>query len=254
MVEVHIGVGEQGSELANELKAIAIIVDALRASATLATLFERGVREVWVVSEVEQAWELKRQMPDALLVGERNSLKVEGFDFSNSPTEILQAQGLEGRRAIFTSTTGAKRILACKNATAILVGTTVNASAVAKSAETLAEQNRCPIVIVASGVYGRGEEWASEDIAAAWTIAERISGQIVRAPLQLPSPSSSVTPTSLSDLERVFAESLHGQELIALGLQTDVNWCAQVDKVSSVPKVTDFRDFAAILHRYSDSP
>ncbi len=254
MVEVHISTGERGCELAKELKAIAIIVDALRASATLATLFERGVCEVWVVSEVEQAWELKRQMPDALLIGERNSLKVEGFDFSNSPTEILQAQGLEGRRAIFTSTTGAKRILACKNATAVLVGTTVNASAVAKSAETLAERNRCPIVIVASGVYGRGEEWASEDIAAAWTIAERISGQIVQAPLQLSRPSSPVTRPLPSDLERAFAESLHGQELIALGLQGDVNWCAQLDKVSSVPKVTGFRDFAAILHRYSDSP
>jgi len=254
MVEVHIGIGEQGCELANELKAIAIVVDALRASATLSTLFDRGVCEVWVVSEVEQAWELKRQMPDALLVGERNSLKVEGFDFSNSPTEILQAQSLEGRRAIFTSTTGAKRILACKNATAILVGTTVNASAVAKSAMTLAEQNCCPVVIVASGVHGRGEEWASEDIAAAWTIAERISGQIVQAPLQ-PSPPPSLVPRpSLNDLEQVFAESLHGQELIALGLQADVNWCAQVDKVSSVPKVTAFRDFAAILHRYSDSP
>jgi len=243
MFEVHIGVGERGCELANELKAIAIIVDALRASATLATLFERGVCEVWVVPEVEQAWELKRQMPDALLVGERNSLKVEGFDFSNSPTEILQAQGLEGRRAIFTSTTGAKRILACKNATAVLVGTTVNASAVAKSAKALAEQNCFPVVIVASGVYGRGEEWASEDIAAAWTIAERISGQIVQAPQRFS-----------SRLEQAFLESLHGQELIALGLQSDVNWCAQADKVSSVPKVTGFRDFAAILHRYSDSP
>jgi 2-phosphosulfolactate phosphatase len=254
MVEVYIGVGERGCELANELRAVAIIVDALRASATLATLFERGVCEVWVVSEVEQAWELKRQMPDALLVGERNSLKVEGFDFSNSPTEILQAQGLEGRRAIFTSTTGAKRILACENATAILVGTTINASAVAKSAKTLAERNRHPIVIVASGVYGRGEEWASEDIAAAWTIAERISGQIIQAPSSPFRPSSHAPRPSPSDLERVFAESLHGQELIALGLQADVNWCAQVDKVSSVPKVTAFRNFAAILHRYSDSP
>jgi len=254
MVEVHISIGERGCELANELKAIAIIVDALRASATLATLFERGVREVWVVSEVKQAWELKGQMPDALLVGERNSLKVEGFDFSNSPMEILQAQGLEERRAIFTSTTGAKRILACKNATAVLVGTTVNASAVAKSAKTLAERNRCPVVIVASGVHARGEEWASEDIAAAWTIAERISGQIVQAPLQLSRPSSLTPRPSPNALEQAFAESLHGQELIALGLQADVNWCAQVDKVSSVPIVTAFRDFAAVLHRYSDSP
>jgi phosphosulfolactate phosphohydrolase-like enzyme len=125
---------------------------------------------------------------------------------------------------------------------------------VAKSAKTLAERNRHPIVIVASGVYGRGEEWASEDIAAAWTIAERISGQIVQAPSPPFRPSSNAPRLSPSALERVFTESLHGQELIALGLQADVNWCAQVDKVSSVPKVTAFRNFAAILHRYSDSP
>ncbi|MGQ9462754.1 MAG: 2-phosphosulfolactate phosphatase [Candidatus Fervidibacter sp.] len=243
MTEVHIAVGEQGCELANELRAIAIIVDALRASATLTSLFEQGVNEVWVVAEVEEAWRLKTEMADALLVGERNSLKIEGFDFSNSPTEILQAQNLRGQRAIFTSTTGAKRILACQQATVVLIGTTVNASAVANAAKNLAEQVHRPIVVVASGVYGRGEEWALEDIAAGWEIAKKIGCQVTSAPLR-----------PCGNLEQVFSSSPHGQELISLGLQADVNWCAQVNKVSIVPKVFAFQGFAAVLHRYSDSP
>lgn len=243
MGEVYIVVGEQGCRLANESQAIAIIVDALRASATLASLFERGVSEVWVVAEVEHAWQLKREMPDALLVGERNSVKVDGFDFSNSPTEICRAENLLGRRAIFTSTTGARRILACQGASAILVGSTVNATAVAKVARELAVARNCPVVIVASGVYGHGEEWALEDVAAAWTIAEKIGFTIAEAPAR-----------PQGRLDDIFTSSLHGQELLALGLDADIQWCAQVDTVSAVPKVEGFSQFAAILRAHSASP
>jgi 2-phosphosulfolactate phosphatase len=156
-MSVSIAVGEAGCHLANELQAVAIVVDALRASATMAALLHFGIREIWVVAEVEEAWRLKETMPDALLVGERQSVKVAGFDFSNSPTEILRAsEVVQGRRVIFTSTTGARRLLACRQAAAILVGTTVNATAVAKVAKERAERQQRPIVLVASGVWGQG--------------------------------------------------------------------------------------------------
>lgn len=243
MPQIYIAVGERGCRLANELRAIAIIVDALRASATLASLFERGIVKAWVVSEIEQAWELRRQMPDALLVGERNSVKVEGFDFSNSPTEIWQSGDFAGKRAIFTSTTGARRILECQGASAILIGSTINATAVAKVAKGLAEKRNSPVVIIASGVYKHSEEWALEDVAAAWVIADRIGFAVSEAPF---GPEG--------QLEGIFASSLHGQELIALGLEADVHWCAQVDAVSAVPQVSKFTQFAAILRPHSLSP
>lgn len=243
MAEVYIATGERGCQLANELRAVAIIVDALRASATLASLFERGVSEVWVVAEVEHAWQLKREMPDALLVGERNSVKVDGFDFSNSPTEICRAESLLGRRAIFTSTTGARRILACQGASAILVGSTVNATAVAKVAKELAVARNCPVVIIASGVYGHGEEWALEDVAAAWTIAEKIGFTVIEAPAR-----------PQGRLDDIFTSSLHGQELLTLGLDADIHWCAQVDVVSATPQVYKFSQDAAILRAHSTSP
>ena len=243
MPEVYIAVGEKGCQLANEMRAIAIVVDALRASATLASLFEKGVTEVWVVAEIEQAWQLKCEMPDALLVGERNSVKVEGFDFSNSPTEIQQAQGLEGKRAIFTSTTGARRILGCRGASEILVGSTVNATYVAKIARKLAEGHDRPVVIVASSVHGHSDEWALEDIAAAWAIADKIGFAVAQAP---------VRPEG--QLDEIFASSLHGKELLELGLDEDVRWCAKVDVVTAVPKVVTFSQFAALLGTYSASP
>ncbi len=240
-MQVFIGFGQQGCQLANELRAVTVIVDALRASASLAALLERGVQEVWVVAEVSEAWRLKETMPDALLVGERNSVKVPGFDLSNSPTEINQSSALFGRRAIFTSTTGAKRILACQQATAVLVGSCVNASAVAKAAKALAQEHQHPIVIVAAGVYGKGLEWAEEDIAAAWAIADYIGFSVVDAPKR-----------PFKDLQCVFERSLHGQELLALGLGEDVRWCAQVDVVTAVPQVAAFTETVAQLRPYGN--
>jgi 2-phosphosulfolactate phosphatase len=235
MPQVHITVGDEGCQTANRLRAIAIVVDALRASATIATLLGCGVGEVWVVAEVDDAWQLKRQMADALLVGERGSVKVDGFDFSNSPTEIAAAaERLRGRRVVFTSTTGAKRLLACRQAQAVLVGTTVNATAVAQVARVLAERFTAPIVIVAAGVVGRGVEWATEDIAAAWHIADRIGLPVGQAP-----------DRPEGDLIAVFGASLHGRELLALGLDSDVRWCAQTDIVTAVPRVAAFVGKAA---------
>jgi 2-phosphosulfolactate phosphatase len=236
-MSVSIAIGEAGCHLANELQAVAIVVDALRASATMATLLHFGAREIWVVAEVEEAWRLKETMPDALLVGERQSVKVAGFDFSNSPTEILQASELvQGRRVIFTSTTGARRLLACRQAAAILVGTTVNATAVAKVAKERAERQQRPIVLVASGVWGKGDEWATEDVAAAWVIAERMNLPIVQAPNR---PEG--------ELAKVFAESRHGKELLALSLNADVEWCAQVDVVTVVPQVVALEGAMALV-------
>ncbi len=241
-MQCYIEIGDQGCQQANDMGAVTIIVDALRASATLAALMHRGVEEVWVVGEVEEAWRLKAQVPDALLVGERNSVKLPGFDFSNSPADVWSSKPLVGRKAIFTSTTGAKRLLACRQAAAVLVGSSVNATAVAQAARLLAQKFQRPVVIVASGVYGQQEpEWAEEDIAAAWVIADRLGLPIAAAPER---PSG--------DLIGVFSKSLHGQELLALGLEEDVHWCAQVDVVSAVPWVVAFHSSAAQLHRWND--
>lgn len=236
-MSVYIAVGEAGCQLANELQGVAVVVDALRASATMATLLHCGAREIWVVAEVDEAWRLKETMPDALLVGERQSVKVAGFDFSNSPTEILRASKLvQGRRVIFTSTTGARRLLSCRQAVAILVGTTINATAVAKVAKECAERQQRPIVLVASGVWGKGDEWATEDVAAAWEIAERMNLPVVQAPKR-----------PKGELAKVFAESRHGKELLALGLDADVHWCAQVDVTTTVPQVMRFDGMAALV-------
>jgi 2-phosphosulfolactate phosphatase len=82
-----------------------VVIDVLRAFSTAAYAFAAGVRQIQLVSTVEAALELRRQMPGALVMGEVEGLPVPGFDFSNSPPQF-NGLDLGGRLLIQRTTSG----------------------------------------------------------------------------------------------------------------------------------------------------
>ncbi len=76
--------GESGARTAARAGSVVIVVDAFRMSTTIAVLVSKGARVVPVAS-VEEASSAETRFR----IGERGSAKVAGFDFGNSPTEIL---------------------------------------------------------------------------------------------------------------------------------------------------------------------
>ncbi len=235
-VEVHLRAGEEGCRWAREHKAVAVVVDALRASATITYLLQRGAAEVLVVKEVNEAYAYRQAHPQALLVGERGGLKVDGFDFGNSPTEI-QAADVQGKQLVFTSTTGAQRLVDCLGAVAIIVGTPINASAVTRQAAALAQAESVPIVIIPAGLATDPSVVAEEDWLGATMLAARLG---------LPLHQASEQP--FQQYERLiqspgllqgFLTSSHGQKLRRLGFTDDIHLCAQVDQIPDiVPTLT----------------
>ncbi len=116
---------------ASEAKGTVVVIDVLRACTTLCYLFSRGVKTVFPVVEVEDAWILKKQLPDAQLVGERHGLPIEGFDFCNSPAQLKNAV-MTDKIVIMTTTSGTKGIVAAlTRADQVITGSFVNAAAVA---------------------------------------------------------------------------------------------------------------------------
>ena len=244
MFKVLLSPGKKGCEKARLLKAITVVVDALRASATMIALLEKGVETIFVVSEVEDAWELKKVFPEALLVGERNNVKIDGFDYSNSPSEIFKASNLSGKTVIFTSTSGARRILACKGATKIFVGTTLNAEALAPVLKDSSLKYQKDIVIVPAGVYEK-EEFSEEDVIASWEIAKRVGFPVVDETGFLTEEIKN------QDVEKGFYSAKHGKELIEIGLEEDVSLCAKVGISQSIPKVHQYIEKAAMIKNHS---
>jgi 2-phosphosulfolactate phosphatase len=235
-VEIHLMSGEEGCRWAREQKAVAIVVDALRASATITCLLHQGAAEVLVVKEVSEAYAYREAHPDMLLVGERGGLKVDGFDFGNSPTDIRRAD-VRGKRVAFTSTTGAQRLVDCLGASAIIVGTTINASAVARQVSAMTQAASVPVVIIPAGLATDPSVVAEEDWLGATTLAAHLDLPLHQASEQ-PFQQYQQLIRSAGLLEG-FLQSSHGQKLVRLGFTDDIRVCAQVDLIPDiVPTLT----------------
>jgi 2-phosphosulfolactate phosphatase len=228
-VEVHLLSGEEGCRWAREQRAVAIVVDALRASATITMLLHRGAADVVVVKEVADAHGYRRAHPDVLLVGERDGLKVDGFDFGNSPVEI-QRTDVQGRQVAFTSTTGAQRMVDCLGASTVLVGTTINATAVARQAAALARAAAVPIVIIPAGLATDPDVVVEEDWLGAAVLAAHMDVRLNGAS-ERPFQHFQRLIRSPGLLEG-FMHGAHGRKLVRLGFTEDIRLCAQVDLIA----------------------
>ncbi len=113
-------------ENADKATGLAIIIDVFLAFTTEAYIFANGADKVIPVLDLEEAYKLKKENPDYILMGERGGVKPEGFDFGNSPTEILGVD-FSGKTIIHTTSNGTRGLLNASNAEVVLVGSFVMA-------------------------------------------------------------------------------------------------------------------------------
>ena len=147
---------------------VVVIIDVFRAFSVACYAFDSGAAQYIAVNDVRSAFELREKYNNSVLVGERDEKKIEGFDFGNSPTELLKAN-LEGMTVIHTTTAGTSGLVNAKKASVLLTGSFVNAAAIVKYIRSLKPEH---VSLVAMGY--RAETSAEEDILCARLIAERL--------------------------------------------------------------------------------
>jgi hypothetical protein len=110
--------------------AVGVVIDVLRATSTIAQALASGYERVLCCAEIEDARALRAELPDSLLGGERQAVRVEGFDVGASPREFLEAQA---RTLILSTTNGTRAILeTARQCDRVLLGSLLNLSAVAR--------------------------------------------------------------------------------------------------------------------------
>jgi 2-phosphosulfolactate phosphatase len=208
---------------AEEVSApLGIVVDVLRATSTIVQALAHGYQRVLCCQEVEEARGLAAGLDGAKLAGERKTVRIEGFDFGNSPAEIRSAPPAE--TLVLTTTNGTKLLLAAAaRCETVLVGSLLNLSAVARAAHGADE-----VVVMCAGVLG---ELTIDDAYCAGRIAEAIGGEhhdSAAAAIRLAqSFDSSFEGLSASQSAR----NLHGS-----GLQADIDDCARESVLDVVPR------------------
>jgi len=219
---------------------VAIVIDVLRASSVIVTALAAGARRTFTTREVAQA----RRMADAyesdqgsapLLCGERQCVKMEGFDLGNSPASYT-ANRVKGRDLILTTTNGTQAIAAAESAREVWIGCFLNLSAI-----RTALPQHAKIELICAGTNG---SITMEDVLFAGAIVADCEQQfevetndesiIAR---QLWTASFGTKPLlSPEHLTSVLNRSQGGRNLIRVGYESDIRLCANVDAYSVIPK------------------
>jgi 2-phosphosulfolactate phosphatase len=152
---------------------IVVVIDVLRAFSTAAYAFAAGVKEIITVTEVEQAFKLHSEFTPSLLMGEVGGLKVQGFDFGNSPSEILNCQNLRGLTLIQRTSAGTQGLNGAVRASQIMAAGFCNASTTAEYICRSSSESEIYFISSGSHTPDKGEE----DTACAEFIIELLYGR-----------------------------------------------------------------------------
>lgn len=205
---------------------VAVVIDVLRMTTTAATLFARGLAELVVVAEVDEARALA-QRERALLLGERQGVKVAGFDGGNSPLEYLE-QDLTARRAVICTSNGSRAVEAVQ-AKHLVLGAIVNARASVERALALAERD---VTLVCAGT---AQQVSLDDVAAAGCLLQELMELEPQAVLSDSCKLALRLVEGGAGVLELLRDSRHGGILFGLGFDEDIAFAAKRNRYRHVP-------------------
>lgn len=212
---------------------IYIVIDVIRATTAITTIFDSGAKRILVADTVEQARRAARLIPGRLLCGERNARPLPDFDYGNSPAEFSRLH-LGNRELILTTTNGTRAFFACPEQSIRLAGCFYNARAVTTYALAQAQAQASNIAIVCAAESG---SFALDDTVCAGYLAQEIQRQ--RPDIQC--HESVLAASGLYQLyapPKLIEYSNSIQQVIQAGLSEDVELCLRQNVSTSIGQVT----------------
>jgi 2-phosphosulfolactate phosphatase len=151
------------------VSGVVVAVDVLRAFTTAAYAFAAGATSICLVGTVAEALELARSIPGSLTMGEEHGNRPQGFDYSNSPVVIANAD-VQGRVLVQQTSAGTQGVIAASNADRLFAASLVCASATAAAINKI---DPAPPTYVITGRFPDGSDSGQDDLLTAKLI-ERV--------------------------------------------------------------------------------
>jgi 2-phosphosulfolactate phosphatase len=205
-------------------KDVSIVVDALRASATITVAFN-NFKNVIPAFNPDEARKIAKN-ENAILAGERKGKKLEGFDIGNSPEKVENYK--TNKDTIVITTSNGTRIMEAMNST-VLVGCFVNAKSVAKKALEIATDH---IDLV---MAGRNSDFALEDYLACGEILYWIKKELKKEDeISEYALGSILASRDYPKIKEIIPQTKSGQVLSKLNHQDDIKYCMQKNITKNV--------------------
>jgi 2-phosphosulfolactate phosphatase len=201
--------------------SVGVVVDVIRATSTIAQALASGYRRVLCCAELDQARALRAELDgEAILGGERNAIRIEGFDAGASPREFLEPRA---ETLILSTTNGTRAILsAAARCDRVVLGSLLDLAAVAGDVRAADED----VALVCAGYQGA---FALDDAYCAGRIVALLEGE------------RSDAAVACEALARAFPTPLEGLNARTYGppgLEDDIAWCSRESVLDVVPVFT----------------
>jgi len=182
-----------------------VIIDVLRAASTIITALAHGVKEILTVTSIKDALELGKKKYTT--VGEREGVKIPGFDLGNSPVEFLKAIKNHPIKKMVLTTSNLTRVLA--HVEVAYLCSSLNLTAVSR----LFQEQKVNIVAV-GGPHG-----VVEDLGIALALMMKLKGIKLQKEL----------------IQKMITNSPAARHLTSVGYGDDVKFITSIDKYTVVP-------------------
>lgn len=212
---------------------VVVVIDMLRATSVITTALMNGCKKVIPTLTIEEALKLRASIgdKDCILGGERNALKIDDFDLSNSPLEYTK-EVVEGKTIVITTTNGTRTLTSCLEAKRIFVACMLNASAIAEKLLSLNED----VVIVNAGTNG---QFSMDDFICSGVIIKALIEKCDKLELTDLSKTALLSFECNPNIIDFIKEARHYNVMIGLGLRNDVGYCIKKDLTTIVPEYKD---------------
>lgn len=204
-----------------------VVIDILRATTTMVMAYENGANNVIPVEHLDDALVYREQ--GYLIAGERNGVKVEGFDMGNSPQEFSK-DIVEGQNIVLSTTNGTKAINACSAAKFRYISSFRNIDAMAK---TIIE-NKLDVLLFCAGWK---DKFNLEDTVFAGALAQQLLDNGFTTNDDATRMACSLWNLAKPNLTEFLADASHVQRFKSLHIESDLEVCLRFNTFSGVVRV-----------------
>jgi 2-phosphosulfolactate phosphatase len=204
-----------------------IVIDVLRATSTIAQALAAGYGRVLCVREIEEARALREQLPDSVVGGERDAIRIEGFDVGASPREFLEPRA---QTLILSTTNGTSTIVAAaERCEEVLLGSLLNLDAVVAAVRARGED----VAILCAGYKGA---FALDDAYCAGRFVQLLDAE---------RSDAAVAAEVIAEAYPTPLEGLNARTYGPPGLEEDISFCARESVLDVVPRFAGMQGPAA---------
>ncbi len=224
------------------LPQCAVVVDVLRATTTIATALAAGAEAVQVFADLETLEATSTTWPEAqrLRAGERGGETVAGFDLGNSPFDYTPEM-VKGKRIFMSTTNGTRSLATVQAAPTVITAALVNVSTVVSY---ILEKGFETVWVVGSGWQGA---YALEDTVCAGAIVATLASKgAVNYANDEAVAAEALYQQWHDNLLGILRQASHGQRLLRLDRDRDLEYCAALDSIPVLP----LQSAPGVLARY----